>query len=38
MYDCILRSLRDNTDDWWFNYKKAFRQNLGASVLPGIVM
>lgn len=38
MYDCILRSLRDNTDDWWFNYKKAFRQNLGASMLPGILM
>lgn len=38
MYDCILRSLRDNRDDWWHNYKKAFRQNLGASVLPGIVM
>ena len=38
MYDCILRSLRDNIDDWWFNYKKAFRQNLGASLLPGILM
>ena len=21
MYDCILRSLRDNQDDWWGNYK-----------------
>ena len=38
MYDCILRSLRDNIDDWWFNYKKAFRQNLGSSLLPGVVM
>lgn len=37
MVDCILRSLRDNQDDWWYNYKKAFRQNLGASLLPGIV-
>lgn len=38
MYDCILRSLRDNTDDWWYNYKKAFRQNLGASMLPGVIL
>ena len=38
MYDCILRSLRDNQDDWWHNYKKAFRQNLGASLMPGVVL
>ena len=38
MYDCILRSLRDNQDDWWVNYKKAFRQNLGASLLPGMIL
>ena len=38
MYDCILRSLRDNTDDWWYNYKKAFKQNLGAAMLPGVIM
>lgn len=38
MYDCILRSLRDNTDDWWYNYKKAFKQNLGASMLPGVIL
>ena len=37
MYDCILRALRDNRDDWWHNYKKAFRQNLGASLLPGVI-
>ena len=38
MYDCILRSLRDNRDDWWYNYKKAFRQNLGSSLLPGVTL
>lgn len=38
MVDCILRSLRDNRDDWWYNYKKAFKQNLGASLLPGVVL
>lgn len=38
MVDCILRALRDNRDDWWYNYKKAFKQNLGASLLPGVVL
>lgn len=38
MYDCILRSLRDNTDDWWYNYKKAFKQNLGAAMMPGVIL
>ena len=38
MYDCILRALRDNQDDWWHNYKKAFKQNLAASVLPGVLL
>lgn len=38
MYDCILRSLRDNSDDWWYNYKKAFKQNLGASMMPGVFL
>ena len=37
MYDCILRSLRDNQDDWWHNYKKAYKQNMSASVLPGVI-
>lgn len=38
MYDCVLRALRDNQDDWWYNYKKAFRQNLGAALLPGVIL
>lgn len=37
MVDGILRALRDNRDDWWHNYKKAWRQNFRASLLPGIV-
>lgn len=38
MIDCILRSLRDNRDDWWHNYKKAWKQNFRAAVLPGVLM
>lgn len=38
MYDAIFRGLRDDLDDWWVCYKKAFRQNFRASVLPGMLM
>ena len=38
MVDCIMRALRDNRDDWWHNYKKAFKQNLGASLVPGVIL
>lgn len=37
MYDLLLRRFRDDRSDWWICYKKAFRQNLRASLLPGIV-
>lgn len=37
MVDCILRSLRDCRDDWWLSYKKQWKQNWKASILPGIV-
>ncbi len=37
MVDCVLRALRDNRDDWWHNYKKAWRQNFRASILPGVL-
>lgn len=38
MYDVILRALRDDLDDWWVSYKKAFRQNFRASLVPGVLM
>ena len=38
MYDAILRSLRDNLDDWWHNYKKAFKQNFVSSLFPSICL
>lgn len=38
MYDLILARLRDNLDDWWYRWKKSMRQNLRASLLPGVVM
>lgn len=37
MYDLILRRFRDDRSDRWICYKKAFRQNLLASLLPGVV-
>ena len=38
MYDRILRSLRDDQADWWYSWKRALKQNLRASILPGILM
>lgn len=37
MVDCILRGLRDCRDDWWFSYRKAWKQNWKGSLLPGAV-
>ena len=37
MYDNVLRRLRNDHSDWWTCWKKALRQNLRASLLPGIV-
>lgn len=38
VYDMVLRGLRDNTDDWWFSYKRALKQNFRAALVPGAVM
>ena len=35
MYDAILRGLRDDPLPWWDSYKRAWRQNLRGSLLPG---
>lgn len=37
MYDTVLRALRDEAGYWWTTYRKAFRRNFKASVLPGIL-
>lgn len=37
MYDLILRRLRNDKGDAWTCWKRAFRQNWRASLLPGIV-
>lgn len=37
MYDLILRRFRDDRSDWWACYKKSFRQNFRASLLPGVI-
>ncbi len=32
----MLRALRDEPGYWWTTYRRAFRQNFKASILPGI--
>lgn len=36
MYDTVLRALRDEAGYWWTTYRRAFRRNFRASILPGI--
>ena len=36
-YDTVLRALRDEPGYWWTTYRRAFRQNFKASILPGIL-
>ena len=35
MFDTILRSLRDEPGWWWGTYRKAWKRNAAASLLPG---
>ena len=37
VYDTVLRALRDEPGYWWTTYRRAFRQNFKASILPGIL-
>lgn len=37
MYDTVLRALRDEAGYWWNTYRKAFRRNFKASLLPGVL-
>jgi len=37
MYDTVLRALRDEAGYWWTTYRKAFKQNFKASILPGML-
>lgn len=36
-YDVIYRSLRDAPGRFWTNYKRAWKQNARASILPGML-
>ena len=36
MYDTVLRALRDEAGYWWTTYRRAFKQNFKASILPGV--
>ena len=35
MFDAVLRGLRDDPNNWWTNYKRAWKQNWVGSFLPG---
>ena len=35
--DTILRSLRDEPGYWWATYRRAWKRNAKASLLPGVV-
>ena len=37
VYDTVLRALRDEAGYWWTTYRKAFKQNFKASILPGVL-
>lgn len=37
MYDTVLRALRDEAGYWWVTYRRAFKRNLKASIVPGII-
>ena len=37
MLDTILRALRDEAGYWWTTYRKAFKRNFKASILPGVL-
>lgn len=37
LYDLILRRLRGDRADWWTAWKRAFRLNLRAAILPGVI-
>lgn len=37
MYDTVLRALRDEAGYWWSTYRKAFKRNFKASILPGVL-
>lgn len=37
MEDLILRRMRNDVDHWWVCWKRSFRNNAKASILPGIV-
>ncbi len=38
MFDAILRGMRDDPNNWWANYRKSWRQNGRASLLPGALL
>ena len=37
MYDTVLRALRDEAGYWWTTYRRAWKRNAKASLLPGAI-
>ena len=37
LYDTILRALRDEPGYWWVTYRRAWKRNLKACLVPGIL-
>ena len=37
MIDTVLRALRDEAGYWWVTYRKAFKRNFKASLVPGVL-
>lgn len=38
LYDTVARTLRDEPGYWWHTYRRAFRANARAAVLPGALL
>ncbi len=38
MVDMLLRRFRHCQDDWWYSYRRAWKQNWKGALLPGIVL
>lgn len=37
LFDTMLRSMRDEMGFWWNSYRKAWKQNVKQSLIPGII-
>lgn len=38
MVDFLLRRFRHCQDDWWYSYRRAWKQNWKGSLVPGVIL